>query len=131
MNVQEAFVTALLVLVVCAIKATSNYVSPYAYAALYALVMALVSLAFSIRYWREGGGRASFWAGFFAGLAVTSKWELALAAVSSGVVALLLSTMSARRILWKEWFRFLVPAVVVPLLVFGWYPSIRAGEDPA
>jgi len=120
MNVPEAFVATLLVLVVCAIKSTANYVSPYAFAALYALLLSLGSLLFSIRYWTEGGGRAAFWAGTLAGLALASKWEMALATVASGLVALILSTMSTRRLLWKEWLSFLLPMVLLPGLVFIW-----------
>lgn len=120
MSVPEAFVTTLLVLVVCAIKSTANYVSPYAFAALYALVLSLASLVFSIRYWIEGGGRAAFWAGVLAGLALTSKWEMALAAVACGLIALILSTMSTRRLLWKEWLSFVLPAILLPGLLFFW-----------
>lgn len=120
MGVPEAFVATLLVVFVCAIKSTANYVSPYAFAALYALVLSLGSLAFSIRYWTEGGGRAAFWAGVLAGLALASKWEMAMAALASGLIALILSTMSTRRLLWKEWLSFLLPLVLLPSLVFLW-----------
>ena len=120
MGVPEAFVTTLLIMVVCAIKSTGNLISPYAYAALYGLLLSLASLTFSIRNWSEGGGRATFWAGLFAGLALISKWEMALAAIASGMVALTLSTLSVRRLLWKEWLSFLVPVVLLPSVVFLW-----------
>ena len=54
-----------------------------------ASALGLVSLWFALKYWREGGGKAPFWAGVFAGLGLITKWEIALAAVAAGLVALI------------------------------------------
>ena len=118
MDPLESLVTTSLVLVLCAVKSTANYISPYSYGALYGVALALISLWFALRYWREGGGRAPFWAGIFAGIALITKWEIALAAVAAGLVALLLSSLSSRRLLWSEWLRFLLPVLVFPSAVF-------------
>jgi Dolichyl-phosphate-mannose-protein mannosyltransferase len=118
MDPLESLVTTSLVLVLCAVKSTANYISPYSYAALYGVALALISLWFALKYWREGGGRAPFWAGIFAGLALITKWEIALAAVAAGLVALLLSSLSSRRLLWTEWLRFLFPVLAIPSVVF-------------
>ena len=123
MDSREALVTASLVLVLCAVKSTANYISPYSFGALYGLTLGLVSLWFAVKYWREGGGKAPFWAGVFAGLGLITKWEIALAAVAAGLVGLTLSSLSSRRLLWTEWLRFLTPVVAIPLAVFAFLVS--------
>ena len=65
MDPLESLVTTSLVLVLCAVKSTANYISPYSYGALYGVALALISLWFALKYWREGGGRAPSMGGDF------------------------------------------------------------------
>ena len=83
MSVWEAALTTGLVLVICAIKSTANYISPYAYAALYGLLAALGSLVCTLQFlrWRETKWFA--YAGALAGLAIIAKPEIALAALAA------------------------------------------------
>src|SRR5262249_28398994 len=46
----ESFLVAGLVMAVCALKSTANYIQPYAYAALYGLIFALSSLLCAVKY---------------------------------------------------------------------------------
>jgi hypothetical protein len=109
MGVREASLATGLVLVICAIKSTANYISPYAYASLYGLVFALTSLAFTVRYWREGRQLCLVWSGILAGFALISKWEIALAALATALTAIAFSSRSARRLLWRDAIRFALP----------------------
>ncbi len=114
MAVREAGLSAGLVLVICAIKYSGNYISPYAYAALYGVVFSLVSFALTVRYWRDERPRWLLWAGLLAGLAFISKWEIALTALAAGIVAIALSSAVSRRVLWRDALRFALPLVLVP-----------------
>jgi hypothetical protein len=114
LRVWEAAITTALVIVFCAVKYSGNYISPYAYAALYGLVFSLISLAQTSRYWRDQSPGRLFWAGVFAGLGVVTKWEIALSALAAAAVAVLLSSIVARKVLWKDALRFLTPVVVIP-----------------
>ncbi|MEP7274490.1 MAG: glycosyltransferase family 39 protein, partial [Acidobacteriota bacterium] len=119
MSVAEAACAAGLVLVACAIRFSGNYISPYAYAALYGLVLSLVSLALTVRYWRDERPRWLFGAGICAGLAFTSKWEIALTALSAGILAITLSSLAVRKLLWKDALRFLLPLIAIPAAALG------------
>jgi 4-amino-4-deoxy-L-arabinose transferase-like glycosyltransferase len=106
-GVWAAAVTTGLVLVVCALKSTANYIQPYAYAALYGLVFALASLV-AVLSWERTRRACGDWesnlsgtaepahalyarrvrsqlllAGLFAGLSLIAKPEIALAAVAA------------------------------------------------
>lgn len=113
LRVGEATVTAGLVIVFCAVKYSGNYISPYAYAALYGLVFSLISLAQTIRYWRDQSQGRLFWSGVFAGLAVITKWEVALSALVTAGAAVLLSSIVSKKVLWKDALRFLLPVIVI------------------
>lgn len=100
MTVWEAVATTALVMTICAIKSTGNYIQPYAYAALYALVFSLGSLAATLTWLKqrtefgaEGGAIAD---GFLpkgdfvdarspARLVPNPRWWFALAGVLSGL----------------------------------------------
>src|SRR5678815_4243130 len=109
MGVREATLAAGLVLVICAIRSTANYISPYAYASLYGLVFALASLLFTVRYWRDGQRFCLVWSGVLAGFAIISKWEIALAALLAAGTAIALTSLSARRVLWRDAISFALP----------------------
>lgn len=119
MKVWEAALTTALVLVLCALKSTANYIHPYAYAALYALVCALGSLVATLRFvqWRR-----AHWLGLSgacAGLALISKPELALAALLAATMALLIESVGARRVLWRESLYFVLPVVSITVIVYS------------
>jgi 4-amino-4-deoxy-L-arabinose transferase-like glycosyltransferase len=119
MNVWEAALTTALVLVICALKSTANYIQPYAYAALYALVLALASLVATLSYVQ--GRRARWWllSGVCAGLALISKPEVALAALMAAGIALLIQSLSERRLLWRESLYFALPVVSIAAIVYS------------
>jgi 4-amino-4-deoxy-L-arabinose transferase-like glycosyltransferase len=109
----EALLAAGFVLVICAIKSTANYVSPYAFAALYGLVFALGSLVCTVRYLRGNRVHWIFWSGLCAGLALISKPEATIAAMAAAAIALLLHGLSIRKIPWRETAMFALPVVVI------------------
>lgn len=123
MNVWEAAVTTGLVLVICALKSTANYIQPYAYAALYGLVFALGSLVGTLAYVQWRRARWLLWAGACAGLALISKPEMALAALAAAGVALLVESMAARRLLWRAALHFALPALVITITAYGFVLS--------
>ncbi len=117
MGVREAGLTAGLVLVACAVRFSGNYISPYAYASLYGLLLSLVSLAMTVRYWRDERPAWLIAAGVCAGFAFISKWEIALTALSAGVLAITLLSFAVRKVLWKDALRFLLPLILIPATV--------------
>lgn len=123
MGAWEAALAAALVLVICALKSTANYVQPYAYAALYGLVFALAALICTVRYAQGRGARWLCWAGVGAGLALISKPEIAAAALAAVGVALLLGSLSARRVLWRDAALFALPVIVIGGGAYGWILS--------
>jgi hypothetical protein len=96
----------------CAFKQAGNYILPYTYSALHGCLFGLVSVALLVRFIQRAEGRkqkaegsgqnaaaaycllpSAFWltaAGVAAGLAMLSKTEMGLAAVSAGIVAVAL-----------------------------------------
>src|SRR5205814_722625 len=98
MGVWEAVLAAGLVLVICALKSTANYVHPYAYAALYSLVFALGTLLCTVCYAQGRGRRWLCWAGVGVGLALISKPEIAAAALAAAGATLLVGSISARHV---------------------------------
>lgn len=119
MNVWEAVVTTALVLVICALKSTANYIHPYAYAALYGLVFALGSLVGTLAFVQWRRARALLWAGVCAGLALISKPEMALAALAAAYVALVVESLGARRLLWREALYFAAPVLFIGSVAYG------------
>lgn len=113
MGVREAALTSALVLVICAVKFSASYIFPYAFAALYGLVFAVVSLSLTVRYWRDEEPRWLLWSGILAGLTVISKWEISLAAISTAFLSIALSSYTARKIRWKDALRFVVPVILI------------------
>src|SRR5207244_3671074 len=108
-----------LVLVICALKYTANYVQPYAYGALYGLVFALAALGWIARYLQSQRSRWLGWAGICAGWSLISKPELAAAAVAAFGAALLLGLLSGRRRLWRDAALFALPLVIIVVAAYG------------
>ncbi len=123
MGTWEAMLTAGLALVICALKSTANYVSPYAYAALYGLVFALGSLVCIMRYSWGDGARWVLLSGACAGLALISKPETAAAALAAAGAAMVLKSLSARRLRWREALSFALPVVVITAATYGFILS--------
>ncbi len=119
MSVWEAALTTCLVVVLCAIKYSANYISPYAYAALYGLVFSITSLAMTVRYWRDDNPRWLLVSGVLAGFAVISKWELALTALAAAAVAMLLRSLASRTLMFQDALRFLAPVLLIPGATLG------------
>jgi 4-amino-4-deoxy-L-arabinose transferase-like glycosyltransferase len=140
MGAWESAATTGLVLVLCALKSTANYVQPYAFAALYGLVFSLFSLVFTLRFLGrrsesrlqaaafgnqpppEGGTLNACLAGAFAGLALISKPEIALAALAAAAAAFLteiISFRSIRRGLWRDALLFAWPVVSIVAAVYS------------
>jgi 4-amino-4-deoxy-L-arabinose transferase-like glycosyltransferase len=119
LDVWPAAATTGLVLVVCALKSTANYLQPYAYAALYGLLFSLVSLTFAVRFvqtWRKSWLR---WAGLLAGLAVICKPELALAALAASGAAWLLECWTQRRVDWRGGLLLAGSVLLVPVIAYS------------
>ncbi len=113
MNEDEAALVAALTLVLCAFKATANYISPYTYAALYGLVFALITLIGAVRYLQT---RRACWmlvAGIGAGLVLACKLELLLPAALSGGAAWALASLRERKILWRIAVLFVAPLLLI------------------
>lgn len=119
MGAYEAGAAAALVLVLCALKFTANYISPYAYASLYGLLFALGSLASAVRYWDMGRTAWIALAGAAAGLSLISKWELALAALTAGAAAVALRSLAHKRLEWRDALRFAFPVAAITVIAFG------------
>lgn len=119
MSVWESAAVTSLVMALCAIKSTANYIQPYAYAALYGCVFALASLVCSVRFVQLRQARLMMWAGLFAGLSLISKPEIALAAWAAAGTALLAESLAVRRPLGRAALNFIVPVLVILALTYG------------
>jgi len=119
MSVWEAALVTGLVLVICAIKSTANYIQPYAYAALYGFTFALASLVCTARFVEKRERRQMVWAGVFAGLSLISKPEIALAAWAAVGAALLAESISSRKPLAREALYFILPVIVIFAVAYG------------
>lgn len=123
MSVREATVTTGLVLVICAIKSTANYIQPYAYAALYGFLFALASLVCTVRFVRnerqESRDRLMIWAGVFAGFSLISKPEIALATWAAAGAALVMESVSARKPLGRAALYFILPVIAIVAAAYG------------
>ncbi len=119
MKAHQAMLVTGLVLVVCAIKSTANYISPYAYAALYGLLFALASLVCTTSYLRDKRLSRLIGAGACAGFAVITKPETALAALAAAAIAITIRSISERRILWRDAVFFALPVIAIVAAVYG------------
>lgn len=113
MSVWESAAVTGLVLVICAIKSTANYIQPYAYAALYGFLFSLSSLVCTVKFVQTRQSKVMIWSGIFAGLALISKPEIALAAWTAAAVVLLTESLAARKALGREALNFILPVIVI------------------
>ncbi|MFN0108022.1 MAG: ArnT family glycosyltransferase [Blastocatellia bacterium] len=119
MTVWESAAVTGLVLVICAIKSTANYIQPYAYAALYGFLFSLASLVCTVRFVQTRMAKAMLWAGVFAGLALISKPEIALAGWAAAAAVLLVESLSARKVLGRAALNFVLPVVWIFVVSYG------------
>lgn len=117
--VWPAAATTGLVLVVCALKSTANCVQPYAYAALYGLVFALVSLVGAVRFVQTRQAKQLGWAGLCASLALLCKPELALPALATAGVAWGLECLWQQRLAWRAGVRLALFVLALPIVVYS------------
>lgn len=120
----------------CAFKQAGNYVLPYSYSALHGCALGLASLALLVRFLERRGeaanqpagvtaSRASRidWtlvlAGVAAGLTMLAKTEMGLAAISAGVIAVVLAGHSSARRTSAFGAMFVIPAAVLALTVYA------------
>lgn len=123
MSVWEAAATTGLVLVICAIKSTANYLQPYAFAALYGFLLALSSLVCTVKFVQLRSAKLMAWAGVFAGLSLISKPEIALAAWAAAGAALLAESIVARKPLAREALYFVLPVILIVASAYGFILS--------
>jgi hypothetical protein len=116
----ESALAAGLTLVLCAIKLTANYLQPYAYAALYGLVFSLVSLLATMLYKRMQRVSWLVWSGVAIGLVLISKPEVSAAPIAAAATAILLQSLTARRVLWRHILLIAIPTLSIPAIVYGY-----------
>ncbi|MGE3434560.1 MAG: glycosyltransferase family 39 protein [Blastocatellales bacterium] len=118
MSERESFLAAGLVLVICALKSTANYIQPYAYAALYGLVFALGSLIATTSYLKTRRSTQFVLAGLLAGLSLISKPEIALTSLAAAFTALIVESFAERKPLWRDAALFALPAVAITAVAY-------------
>ena len=91
MDPHGAAVATLLVMWLCAFKASGNYIFPYAYSALHGTLFGLVSLALSARAIDRPSARRFAIAGLAAGVTLLAKTEMGAAALCAGATAAVLA----------------------------------------
>lgn len=119
MSVWESALVAGMVIVVCAVKSTANYISPYSFAALYALVFALLSLVAVVRYLESGRGYWMPIAGALVGLTLITKLEVSGASMAVALTAIGLRSLGDRRLHWRDLILFALPLIVISGGVLG------------
>lgn len=119
MSVWESAAVTGLVLVICAIKSTANYIQPYAYAALYGFLFSLSSLVCTVKFVQTRQSKVMIWSGIFAGLALISKPEIALAGWTAAAVVLLTESLAARKALGREALNFILPVIIIFAASYG------------
>ncbi|NDD65910.1 MAG: hypothetical protein EBZ36_18330, partial [Acidobacteria bacterium] len=129
----EAALAVATVTLYCVFKPGGNLISPYSYAALYALVLSLGSLQAMIVYIESGRVGHLLLAGLLTGLAAVTKQEFALASAAAALAAALSVAgrdgrfdMSRVRELTRKLLIFALPALVVVVPVYGFFFS-KAG----
>lgn len=108
------------VIVWCVFKPAGNLISPYAYAALHALLLALAALWLTLRYAESRRSRELIGAGLCIGLAAITKQEFALAAALTLVATLLHLHRANWRSLTRGLLLAALPALAIAAPVYAW-----------
>lgn len=132
MSPAAAGAATLSVMWLCALKQAGNYVLPYSFSASHGCLLGLIALATAIRFAASRSTRAgALWltaSGIAAGLAVLSKTEMGVAALVTGLAAVVLAPALThlRRIILAA--LFIVPAFAIPVIAYwsiaatvGWH----------
>ena len=113
MDPPASAIATLLVMWLCAFKASGNYVFPYAYSALHGTLFSLVTLTLCAAALERPTVARFAGAGLIAGLTLLAKTEMGVAALCAGVAAAVLA--DAPQLV----FAFMAAAVMVAGTVYG------------
>ncbi len=108
------------VIVWCVFKPAGNLISPYTYAALHALLLALAALWLTLRYAESRRARELCGAGLCIGLAAITKQEFALAAALTLVATLLYLHRTNWRAIARDISLAALPVLAVAVPVYAW-----------
>lgn len=108
------------VIVWCIFKPAGNLISPYSYAALHALLLALTALWLTLRYAESRRNHELICAGLCVGLAALTKQEFALAAGLTLVATLFYLHRKDWPTILRSLLRAALPALAVALPVYAW-----------
>jgi 4-amino-4-deoxy-L-arabinose transferase-like glycosyltransferase len=108
------------VIVFCVFKPAGNLISPYAYAALHAMLLALTVLWFTLRYAESKRSRELISASLCVGLAAITKQEFALAAALTLVATLFYLHRKDWPTLARGLLLAALPALVTAVPVYAW-----------
>lgn len=114
MSPWEGAMTTAFVVITCALSAhLGNFIQPYAYSALYGWTFALASLVCLVRYVTSHNSVWMFWAGVAVGATMTCKPEHGLIGLGPVAVAWVLTSLSARRWLWRPLWLAALPVAAI------------------
>ena len=108
------------VIVFCIFKPAGNLISPYAYAALHALLLALTALWLTLRYAESRRRPNLIGASLCIGLAAITKQEFALAAALTLVATLFYLHRANWRSLLRDLLLAALPALAIAVPVYAW-----------
>lgn len=125
MGEAESVIIVSAIAVLCAVKPNGNYIIPYYYGSDYALLFALISLTFILKYLNGDNSRTNILiiAGLFTGLSILSKQELGVTSAGAGVAAITLNYITERKRMVRDAFLFLAPPLILIIAVFGYILS--------
>lgn len=119
----ESSVAAAGVVVWCIFKPAGNLISPYSFAALHGMILALGAALLTLRY-AEAAGRAAsanlLGAGILLGLAAITKQEFALAGAATVAAAVLYLHRGRRREMLRDLAFAGIPAALIAIATYGW-----------
>ena len=116
----EASVAATGVIVWCIFKPAGNLISPYSFAALYGMLLALGALLLTLRYAGERGRSNLFAAGVLLGLAAITKQEFALAGAATVAAAAFYLHRGQWAALLRDLALAAIPAALIAGATYGW-----------
>lgn len=108
------------VIVFCVFKPAGNLISPYAYAALHALLLALTTVWLTLRYAESRRSRELLGASLCVGLAAITKQEFALAAALTLVATLFYLYRNNWPAIARDLLLATLPALAIALPVYVW-----------
>jgi len=117
----EAAVAAIMVIVWCVFKPAGNLISPYAFAALHGMMLALGGLLFTLRYGERQRRRELLAVGSLIGLAAITKQEFAVAAAVTVTAALSFIHRTNFKLLVSRLALVAIPAAAIALPVYGFF----------